>query len=181
MGKILPAIKPPENLGAQFGPVGAKPPLKPVWNNSGRGSVNDLNDGIHNNGFPGINGVQNNGSGGNGVSGNSNSGNGNNEDMFTGSNNSNGSSPSRTGPSLMTQLQMNRKQETAQFLAGLTRNDWPGFNEAPSTSGGNAGPPQARSGKRSVSHQCSVRTTGVRTIDHKLANVPVQSSMVKPT
>merc|ERR1712008_607720 len=50
--------------------------------------------------------------------------------------NSNGSSPSRTGPSLMTQLQMNRKQETAQFLAGLTRNDWPGFNEAPSTSGG---------------------------------------------
>ena len=136
VGKILPAIKPPENLGAQFGPVGAKPPLKPVWNNSGRGSVNDLNDGIHNNGFPGINGVQNNGSGGNGVSGNSNSGNGNNEDMFTGSNNSNGSSPSRTGPSLMTQLQMNRKQETAQFLAGLTRNDWPGFNEAPSTSGG---------------------------------------------
>ena len=133
VGKILPAIKPPENLGAQFGPVGAKPPLKPVWNNSGRGSVNDLNDGIHNNGFPGINGVQNNGSGG--VSG-SNSGNGNNEDMFTGSNNSNGSSPSRTGPSLMTQLQMNRKQETAQFLAGLTRNDWPGFNEAPSTSGG---------------------------------------------
>lgn len=36
----------------------------------------------------------------------------------------------------MTQLQMNRKQETAQFLAGLTRNDWPGFSESTPTSGG---------------------------------------------
>ena len=122
MGKILPAIKPPENHGAQFGPVGAKPPMKPSWNNSGRNS--DLND-VHGNGY----GVP-------GSHGQTGSGNGNqSEDIFTGSN-SNGSSPSRGGPSLMTQLQMNRKQETAQFLAGLTRNDWPGFSESTPTSGG---------------------------------------------
>ena len=124
MGKILPAIKPPENHGAQFGPVGAKPPMKPSWNNSGRN--NDLND-VHGNGY-GVPG--NHGQGG------PQTGIGNpSEDMFTGSN-SNGSSPSRGGPSLMTQLQMNRKQETAQFLAGLTRNDWPGFSESTPTSGG---------------------------------------------
>merc|ERR1712223_1246751 len=124
VGKILPAIKPPENHGAQFGPVGAKPPMKPSWNNSGRN--NDLND-VHGNGY-GVPG--NHGQGG------PQTGNGNpSEDMFTGSN-SNGSSPSRGGPSLMTQLQMNRKQETAQFLAGLTRNDWPGFSESTPTSGG---------------------------------------------
>jgi len=123
VGKILPAIKPPENLGAQFGPVGAKPPMKPAWNNTGHS--NDLLS--DNNGFSGING-QSGAVPGNGT------GNGN-EDIFSGSN-SNGSSPSRSGHSWMTQLQMNRKQETAQFLAGLTRNDWPGFNETPSTPGG---------------------------------------------
>ena len=31
VGKILPEIKKPENHGAQFGPVGAKPPMKPAW------------------------------------------------------------------------------------------------------------------------------------------------------
>jgi len=124
VGKILPAIKPPENHGAQFGPVGAKPPMKPSWNNSGRN--NDLND-VHGNGYgvPGSHGQSGP------VTGNGNP----SEDIFTGSN-SNGSSPSRGGPSLMTQLQMNRKQETAQFLAGLTRNDWPGFSESTPTSGG---------------------------------------------
>ena len=124
MGKILPAIKPPENHGAQFGPVGAKPPMKPVWNNAGR---NDSID-AHNNGYGGP--------GGHGQSGSGAGGGNPSEDMFAGSNNSNGSSPSRGGPSLMTQLQMNRKQETAQFLAGLTRNDWPGFSESTPTSGG---------------------------------------------
>ena len=124
VGKILPAIKPPENHGAQFGPVGAKPPMKPVWNNAGR---NDSID-AHNNGYGGP--------GGHGQSGSGAGGGNPSEDMFAGSNNSNGSSPSRGGPSLMTQLQMNRKQETAQFLAGLTRNDWPGFSESTPTSGG---------------------------------------------
>ena len=134
VGKILPEIKKPENHGALYGPVGAKP-MKPSWNHNSPNNIrNDLNDTHHHatNGF------------GNPPGGppqlapnnmNSLANNTNNEDMR---NASNSNSPSRSagasGPSFMTQLQLNRRQETAQFLAGISQ--WPGFNEPAPTSAG---------------------------------------------
>ena len=58
VGKILPEIKKPENLGAQFGPIGAKPPTmisssgrKPTWcdSQSDPRSNNNNNNGMSNN------------------------------------------------------------------------------------------------------------------------------------
>ena len=127
VGKILPEIKRPENHGAQYGPVGAKPPMKPNWNNQ-HARNNEMNDAHQlNNGFSnnpnGMNNSLNNPSpdeifGGNATAVPAGG---------TGSGSSNGNSPAR--PSLMTQLQMTRRQETVQFLQGHHQ-DWPGFNES---------------------------------------------------
>ena len=97
VGKILPEIKKPENHGAQFGPVGAKP-LKPAWQDDPPPTS-----------F---------------MAGNSNS-----EAERYNQHPSNGSSPSRQPgqPSFMTQMQLNRREETAKYVAGMN-NDWPGFD-----------------------------------------------------
>ena len=115
VGKIRPEIKKTENLGAQFGPVGAKPVLWPQNDSNGFPTLNKNGPGM-----PPMEPENNhrNGQGGHGFNPNSNS---------------NGNSPSRglvsglMAPTLMAQFQMNRRQETAHFVQNIAH-DWPGFN-----------------------------------------------------
>ena len=118
VGKIRPEIKKTENLGAQFGPVGAKPILWPQNDSNGFPSLNKNGSGM-----PPMEPENNHRNGQNGVQG----GHGFNP-------NSNGNSPSRglgsgfmAQPTLMAQFQMNRRQETAHFVQNIAH-DWPGFN-----------------------------------------------------
>ena len=125
VGKIRPEIKKPENLGAQFGPVGAKPVLWPQNDSNGFPALNKnpAGGGGGQGGMPGIPpGMERHAENSNHHRNSSNTGFGPN---------SNGNSPSRqlpNQPSLMAQFQMNRRQETAHFLQTSLAHDWPGFN-----------------------------------------------------
>ena len=43
----------------------------------------------------------------------------------------NGNLPARSGPSFMSQLQQQRKKETAKYVSDRINRDWPGFDSSP--------------------------------------------------
>ena len=115
VGKILPEIKRPENHGAQFGAVGTKP-YKPSWNDV---------DASGNNPYLAANP--------NAVAGMMGGVDPSVADQRYANQASNGNSPSRNivTPSLMTQFQMTRREETAKYVSNMTLNqDWPGFESS---------------------------------------------------
>ena len=106
VGKILPEIKKPENHGAQFGPVGAKPPLKPAWHEEQpQPPYNMAQQGADQ---P------------------------DQQRGYGSHQTSNGNSPARSGgPSFMSQLQQQRREETAKYVSDRINRDWPGFDSSP--------------------------------------------------